>query len=237
MKYLFLFFLGTIIASSAQCYSYRFQTNYNLIQRSFCENCHHPLKFWQLIPILGFCIQKGKCYFCNNKIPSISTVIELVFGSLIAILLSPLPIPLLINYLFLFGWLLFLSLQDYAIQYINTYLLIIGIVINLILNFQLVTFNLHYSPIRILIEFMLLALGALHNRLGWGDVWLLICLVLIFGFYYSIIIIFIASLTALFYLLFHYYIFKIFPISIGFIPWISCGVTITYILRIYALIF
>lgn len=36
--------------------------------RSMCAICEHPLRWWNLIPILSFIIQRGKCAYCGKKI-------------------------------------------------------------------------------------------------------------------------------------------------------------------------
>lgn len=35
---------------------------------SYCDHCHHRLRWWQLLPIVGWLIQKGKCYDCHFRI-------------------------------------------------------------------------------------------------------------------------------------------------------------------------
>lgn len=49
-------------------------------RRSYCESCHHPLYWWQLLPVVGWLLQKGRCHFCRSPISSYSTVSELVNG-------------------------------------------------------------------------------------------------------------------------------------------------------------
>lgn len=50
--------------------------------RSACPHCHHQLKFWNLIPIFSWLIQKGKCSFCHKKISPIYPALELSSGLL-----------------------------------------------------------------------------------------------------------------------------------------------------------
>lgn len=36
--------------------------------RSYCDYCHRQLDWWQLIPVIGFPIQRGRCHFCHHPI-------------------------------------------------------------------------------------------------------------------------------------------------------------------------
>lgn len=39
-----------------------------LYRRSYCDSCHHTLRWTELIPFLSFIFLKGKCSHCNAKI-------------------------------------------------------------------------------------------------------------------------------------------------------------------------
>lgn len=45
---------------------------------SHCLHCHHPLKWWQNIPILSYTILKGRCYFCQKSIPIRYFIVEIL---------------------------------------------------------------------------------------------------------------------------------------------------------------
>lgn len=45
--------------------------------RSRCDDCKHPLSFFDMIPIISFIIQKGRCRYCKSRIDKTSTYIEL----------------------------------------------------------------------------------------------------------------------------------------------------------------
>lgn len=52
-------------------------TPFNLcFPRSQCPQCHVTLTGWQLIPLLGFFLQKGKCSACHHKISPRYPLIE-----------------------------------------------------------------------------------------------------------------------------------------------------------------
>lgn len=46
--------------------------------RSHCPECQHSLAIWQLIPLLGYCLQKGKCHYCSKKISITYPLVELL---------------------------------------------------------------------------------------------------------------------------------------------------------------
>lgn len=111
--FLIAFFIGASLASFAGCVAWRFANNVpQTIPRSFCENCRHALCFWQLIPVVGYLLQGGRCAFCKHKIPVHETLIEIVFGLFCGkiFLLHP-DSPNLLT-LFLSAWLLFLAWTD-----------------------------------------------------------------------------------------------------------------------------
>lgn len=47
-------------------------------KHSFCDHCHHPLHWWQIIPLLGFIIQRGRCHWCNARISPFFPLSELI---------------------------------------------------------------------------------------------------------------------------------------------------------------
>jgi len=50
--------------------------------RSYCPSCKKQLKWYELIPVLSFFIQKGKCNNCKSKISWMYPAVELLTGFL-----------------------------------------------------------------------------------------------------------------------------------------------------------
>lgn len=48
--------------------------------RSRCDTCGYSLKWYDLIPILSFCILKGKCRKCHSKIDTFHLASEIYMG-------------------------------------------------------------------------------------------------------------------------------------------------------------
>ncbi len=83
MTYLLIFATGAIFASFIHVYVTRTLKNESIVSPgSHCTNCNHFLKWYELIPILSYIIQGGRCRKCSAKIGIDSLVIEIITGSM-----------------------------------------------------------------------------------------------------------------------------------------------------------
>lgn len=83
--YIFTFFLGSIFASFIHVYVTRLLRNESIVTpRSHCTNCNHTLEWYELIPIISYIIQGGRCRKCSKKIGVDSLVLEVLTGLLFA---------------------------------------------------------------------------------------------------------------------------------------------------------
>lgn len=57
----------------------------SLTGRSYCNNCHIQLKWYNLIPVFSYIIQRWKCRNCWFKIPSKYFYYELLWWILLVI--------------------------------------------------------------------------------------------------------------------------------------------------------
>ncbi|MEH6890139.1 prepilin peptidase [Bacillus sp. JJ864] len=81
--YVYAFFTGLILGSFYHVVAYRIPLGYSIIKpRSHCSHCSHVLQLKELIPILSFCIQKGRCTHCNIKISYLHPLFEGIAGVL-----------------------------------------------------------------------------------------------------------------------------------------------------------
>src|SRR5699024_1948794 len=53
-----------------------------LTRRSECNHCERKLKWFELIPIVSYLCQRGKCNSCKERIPLIYLVCEILLGLL-----------------------------------------------------------------------------------------------------------------------------------------------------------
>lgn len=84
--YILVFILGTILASFIHVYVTRLLNGESIVKpRSHCTNCNHTLKWYELIPIVSYIIQHGKCTKCGHKIGIDSLLSEILLGSLFLI--------------------------------------------------------------------------------------------------------------------------------------------------------
>lgn len=74
--------LGCIVGSFLNVVALRQETGKDLGGRSHCPHCNHQLSWYELIPVVSFLIQGGKCRNCRKKISLRYIGIELFTGIL-----------------------------------------------------------------------------------------------------------------------------------------------------------
>ncbi len=78
--------IGCIFGSFFNVVGYRVPKGLSIVSPgSFCPKCNHNLKWYELIPVFSYIIQKGKCRSCHEKISLIYPIIELTTGVLFAV--------------------------------------------------------------------------------------------------------------------------------------------------------
>lgn len=121
--FVFIFLLGTIIGSFLNVVIYRFNTGRTITTgRSICMNCSKNLNWYELIPVLSFLIQSGKCRRCASAISHQYPMVEIVTGLIFAsIAYKFLPIiyasyslytTMVILFVFIFSLLIVISVYD-----------------------------------------------------------------------------------------------------------------------------
>lgn len=81
--YLVFFMMGAIFGSFACCQAYRIrykEEGKKIGERSECLFCHHRLSWYELIPILSWMLQRGRCRKCGKKIGGIELASEVAMG-------------------------------------------------------------------------------------------------------------------------------------------------------------
>ncbi|MEH7119720.1 prepilin peptidase [Neobacillus vireti] len=88
-----IFFYGLLLGSFFNVVGLRIPLKQSIVTpRSACPNCGHQLTPFELIPVLSYILQKGKCRGCQSRISPIYPTFELLTGILFA--LAP----------YVFGW-------------------------------------------------------------------------------------------------------------------------------------
>lgn len=79
----FLFIFGTAIGSFLNVIIYRSIQDESWVSgRSKCEHCKKPIAWYDNIPLLSYCILRGKCRQCESKISISHLVVESLTGTL-----------------------------------------------------------------------------------------------------------------------------------------------------------
>ena len=81
--YIMIFIFGSVMGSFLNVLAMRLSNNESILwPSSHCHNCNHRLRWYELIPIVSYIIQKGKSRCCHTNIPISYLIIEVVTGIL-----------------------------------------------------------------------------------------------------------------------------------------------------------
>lgn len=82
--YVWFFILGTIVGCIFQLCMDRLPLGLNVIKgQIFCFHCFHPLRWFDLVPIISFILSKGRCRYCQCRISLRYPIFELLSGLLL----------------------------------------------------------------------------------------------------------------------------------------------------------
>jgi leader peptidase (prepilin peptidase) / N-methyltransferase len=90
MEFIFLplFIFGTIIGSFLNVVIARIGTGEGFLGRSHCPKCMHMLSWRELVPVVSFVIQRGRCVECRKSISFQYPVVEIVTGLVFVLVYS-----------------------------------------------------------------------------------------------------------------------------------------------------
>lgn len=75
--------MGTIFGSFYNLVALRVPKKISIVKpNSHCDYCNHELKWYELIPIISFLLQKGKCRNCHTKLSWLYPFTEMATGLL-----------------------------------------------------------------------------------------------------------------------------------------------------------
>lgn len=204
--YFILFFvIGTVFGSFYNVVGYRLPKGESIIYpASHCPNCHHKLGALELIPILSFLIQKGKCKHCHQKISGFYAVFEFLTGALfgIAYLCFGFSLELIIALTFI-SLLIIIVVSDYNYMIISDGVLIffgvlLGIEILIIYGPSEFVWRLISAILAFLTMFLIKKIGDFmfkKESMGGGDIKLMFIFGLVLGYPMTILSIFVGSLV------------------------------------------
>ncbi|AIE78649.1 prepilin peptidase, type IV [Bacillus cereus] len=113
--YVYALLAGMVFGSFFMVIAMRVPLGESIITpRSYCHYCKYVLKPKELIPIISFCIQRGRCTNCKRKISILYVVFELITGMICLLTVYMIGLEReLIIVLSLFSLLLIISVTDY----------------------------------------------------------------------------------------------------------------------------
>lgn len=83
----FLFVLGLVVGSFLNVAALRYPSTSIIWTRSRCSYCQQTLSWYELIPLMSFLLQQGKCRHCHEKLTLQYPLVELFSG--LVFLLTP----------------------------------------------------------------------------------------------------------------------------------------------------
>lgn len=207
MYYIIIFLIfGAIFGSFFNVVANRLSHNESIITpSSHCDKCGVKLKWYELIPIISYLIQFGKCRNCKEKIGASNLIIELVTAILFATCYNEfgISIKLFISLIFV-STLIIIIVSDIEYMIILDEVLFVGII--LIIIFEFFTLGIEDTIYNIISG--CLAFGTMYllkvfgdfifkkESLGGGDIKLMFLFGLVLGYDMSIVSIFVGTFLA-----------------------------------------
>lgn len=197
--FIIVFFLfGTLFGSFFNVVGLRVPKKISFAKgRSFCPSCKRTLTMYELIPVVSFLIQRGKCRNCQTKISIIYPVTEIVTGFLFAFCYYKLGFTVeLITALLLMSMLMILFVTDVKYMLIPNNVLLFFLPLFIIMRIINPLTPWHSSITGSVIGFVLLAVIIIVSKggMGAGDMKLFGVLGIILGLANVLLTFFLASL-------------------------------------------
>lgn len=212
---IFIFIIGTIIGSFLNVCIYRIPREESIVfPPSHCTSCGTPLRWYNLIPVLSYIYQRGKCCYCGEKISLQYPLIELLNGFIYLIMYYSFGFSIdFIFYSIIFSILIVISFIDIKFQIIPDSLNIILLILSIMYKTLQHTLygispNIINSSLGLIISggiFLLIAILS-KGGMGGGDIKLIGVLGFILGIKFSLLNIFLSfilgAIISIFLLLF-----------------------------------
>lgn len=205
--YLILFFiLGSIMGSFYYVVATRLSKGESIVKpSSHCEKCNHNLKWYELIPIISYVIQGGKCRSCKTKLPISYLLIEICTGILFSVCYHVYGFSLgLISSIIFVSSLIIIIISDIEYMIILDEILIFAIFGIIIID--IFDVGLYGTTLRILAGigsfltmYLIKKIGDMmfkQESLGGGDIKLMFLIGLVIGYPMSVCNIFFATFIA-----------------------------------------
>lgn len=189
---IFIFLLGLAIGSFLNVCIYRIPNKISIsYPPSHCTACEHKLNALDLIPILGFLINRGRCRYCKEKISIQYPAIELITAAIFLLLFVKFGLSIyFLKYAVIASLLIVITFIDLKTQEIPDELIIFGLITGLLFNLYDIKANLLQGILGFLLgggSFLIIAMIT-RGAMGGGDIKLMAVLGLYFGWKMVILI-------------------------------------------------
>ncbi len=193
---IFSFVFGLFWGSFLNVLIDRLANNETILGRSRCDHCRAVLGFFDLWPVISFCVLLGRCRYCKNPIPRQHLIVEFLTAIIFALgarhlaqlgFASPL---LFLRDGLLASGLIVIGLEDYKYMVIlDSVIYTVAIpvlLLNLFLGWSIL--NLALASAALVAFFGIQYLVSRGKWLGSGDIWLGGLLGLSFGWPQAIMV-------------------------------------------------
>ncbi len=205
--YILFFLFGLCFGSYYGVLGYRVPKGEDTFKsRSHCDNCHHSLKWYELIPLFSYFFQKGKCNYCQKKLSCFYPILELGTAILFTVSYYSYGFSLeLITSLTLVSLFIIVIVSDITYLIIpDRFIIISAIIIFLVkimeLGFKGGLIQLGFGLICFLFMYLIMLFGNKlfkKESLGGADIKLMFLVGLTLNPMLAIIVLFLASIIAL----------------------------------------
>lgn len=158
---------------------------------SHCPSCSHNLNALDLIPLLGYVINKGKCRYCGAKISLQYPLVELLTGIAFLVLFNKFFLSVeFLKYAVVTSLLIVITVIDLERQEIPDELIIFGLIAGLLINLYHIKAHMVLGILGFMLGgglFLIIAMVT-NGAMGGGDIKLMAVLGLFFGWKYVIMI-------------------------------------------------
>jgi leader peptidase (prepilin peptidase)/N-methyltransferase len=187
-----VFLLGISVGSFLNVCIYRIPEKKSIAYPpSHCPKCEHKLNAIDLIPVLGYLLNKGKCRYCGERISLQYPLVELITGVLFLLLFNQFFISIdFLKYAVLTSLLIAITFIDLEKQEIPDGLIIFGLITGLLFNLYNIKAHMILGILGFILGgglFLIIAMVT-NGAMGGGDIKLMAVLGLFFGWKYIIMI-------------------------------------------------
>lgn len=195
-----IFSLGLIIGSFLNVCIYRIPEGMSIVTPgSFCPRCRHPLSWKDNIPLLSYILLKGRCRYCGDKISLQYPLVEFITGMIFLLFYIRLGLSFsFFIFITVASLLLIAMFIDMRFMLLPDVVMYPSIVIGIL---YAIVSRLPYnfiSAIGFAVAFYLLGV-VFKGGLGLGDVELIAIISLLLGFYGTLLVVILSSLTGTIY--------------------------------------